>query len=509
VGSLLEDIRYSLRSLRKNAGFTCVVIVTLGLGIGFNTAIYSVINAFLLRPLPVRDPGQLVVLATRDKHAEVPHGVSYPDYRDYRGLTGVFSGVLARREFPFAASWKRDHHTERIWISPVTANYFDLLGVPASLGRTFLPDETREPVAVLDYACWREKFGANARIVGQAITLDGHLATVIGIAPEGFQGTQVSMRPDIYVPLQAPGLSGVAAPDRFEQRDAHELRVFGRLKPGVTVAQARAAVNLVAAQLETQYPDTNKGVKVITIPERLARPEPQVSESLPAIAASSVAIVGLVLLIACANIANLLLARATRHGKEMALRAAMGASRLRVVRLLLTESLILGLFGGAAGVLVAHWALRVIRSRPGSVDLPVYLDWSLDGRVLLFATVIALLTGILCGLAPALEATRPDLTTALKEGAGRSTGHTRPAGWRAGRGLHAAAHPGRPLHSRRPGSAARGSGVRPEQSPAFFRGPGQAELRSDPRQGVHPAVAGLDRSHAGCARGERRQRHSV
>jgi predicted permease len=402
-----------------------VVIVTLGLGIGFNTAIYSVINAFILRPLPVKNPEQLVVLAARDKHTEVPHGLSYPDYRDYRELTGVFAGVLARREFAFAANWKRDHQTERIWIDAVTTNYFDLLGVRASLGRTFSPDESRHPVAVLDYACWRQRFGADPGILGHSINLEGRLVTLIGITPEGFQSTQVSMRPDIYVPLQAPVLNLAADQGRFEQRDAHELRVFARLKPGVTLAQARAAVNLLARQLERQYPDTNEGVKVITIPERFARPEPQVSESMPAIAAFSMAIVGLVLLIACANIANLLLVRATRRGKEMALRTAVGAGRFRIVRLLLTESVILGVFGGAAGVVVADWAIRVIRSHPASIDLPVYMDWSPDGRVLLFATAVALLTGVLCGLMPALETSRPDLTAALKEGGGRSTGHRR------------------------------------------------------------------------------------
>jgi len=397
------------------------VIITLALGIGFNTAIYSIINAFLFRPLAVRDPRQLVVLATRDHHTEVPHGISYRDYQDYQRLTRVFSDMLARREFPFAANWKREHQTERIWISPVTTNYFEMLGVPPAFGRPFHADEIRQPIAVLDYLCWREKFGADSGVLGKAINLDGHPATIIGIAPEGFQGTQVAMRPDVYVPLQAAGLSGVASPDRFEQRDAHELRVIARLKPGATFAQARAAVSLLAAQLASEYPDTNKGVGVITIRERFARPEPQVSESLPAIAVFSMAIVGLVLLMACANIANLLLVRSSRRGKEMALRVAIGATRFRIVRLLLTESIILGVVGGAAGVAVANCAIRVIRSRPASVDLPVHMDWSPDARVLVCAIVISLLTGILCGLTPALEVSRPELTAALKEGGGRST----------------------------------------------------------------------------------------
>jgi len=425
MSPFLQDVQYSLRSLRRSPGFTSIVVLTLGLGIGFNTAIYSVINAFILRPLPVKDPDQLVVLATRDKHAEVPHGLSFPDYRDYRGLTAVFSDVLARREFPFAANWKRDHQTERIWIDAVTVNYFDLLGIKASRGRTFTPEESHQPVAVLDYTCWREKFAGDAGVLGQALNLGGRLVTVIGIAPEGFRGTQVSMRPDLYVPLEAPGITGAANRNRIEQRDAHELRAIARLKPGATLAQARSAVNVLATRLERQYSDTNKGVQVITIAERFARPEPQVSAALPAIAAFSMAIVGLVLLIACANIANLLLVRSLRRGKEMALRTAVGASRFRIVRLLLTESVTLGVLGGAAGVLIAHWAIRVIRSRPASVDLPVYMDWTPDTRVLLFAIAVALLTGIVCGLMPALEASRPDLATVLKEGAGRSTGPRR------------------------------------------------------------------------------------
>src|SRR5262249_25751409 len=162
---MLTDIRYTLRSLLKSRGFTAAVICTLGLGIGFNTAIYSVINAFILRPLPVKDPERLLVLATRDRHTEVPHGLSLPDYRDYRGLTGVFSDVIARREFPLAANWKRDHKTERMWVTAVTANYFDMLGVGALLGRTFLPQESRAPVAVLDYVCWHERFAADPAVI--------------------------------------------------------------------------------------------------------------------------------------------------------------------------------------------------------------------------------------------------------------------------------------------------------------------------------------------------------
>ena len=270
MGAWLQDFRYSLRSLRKSLGLTCMVILTLGLGIGFNTAVYSVINAFMLRPLPVQDPGQLVVLAARDKHTEVPHGMSFADYRDYRGLTDVFSGVLARREFAFATNWRRDHRTDRIWVDAVTPNYFQLLGVSAALGRTFQPDETRQPIAVLDHTCWREKFGADPGILGQTINLDGHPLTLIGVAPEGFQGTQVAMRPDIYVPLQAPGLSGLT-PERLEQRDAHELRLLARLKPGVSIAQARAAVNLFAAQLAARQhaaEDVRQAAVIAVVGER-------------------------------------------------------------------------------------------------------------------------------------------------------------------------------------------------------------------------------------------------
>jgi len=423
VRSLLQDVQYSLRSLSRSPGFTSVVILTLGLGIGFNTAIYSVIHAFLLRPLPVHDPGQLVVLATRDKHTEVPHGLSFPDYRDYRALT-VFSGMLARREFPVAANWKRDHQTERLWVDAVSINYFEVLGIGASQGRTFRPGEARQLVGVLDFACWREKFGGNPAVIGQSLRLDGSLVTVLGIAPEGFQGTQVSMRPDIYVPLEAP-LAAAGVLERLEKRDAHDLRVIGRLAPGTTISRARAATGLLASQLQSHFPDTNKGVAVIAIPEPYARPEPQVSENVPAIAAFSMGSVALVLLIACANVANLLLVRATRRAREIALRTALGADRFRIVRLLLSESLILGTLGGATGFLVAHGAIRAIHSRPSSVDFPVHMDWSPDAQVLLFTTAIAILCGVLCGLMPALEISRASVSDTLKEGSGRSTGSRR------------------------------------------------------------------------------------
>ena len=198
---LLEDLRFTLRSLRKSPGFTSLVVLTLGLGIGFNTAIYSIISAYLFRPLPVREPGRLVVLATRDKHADVPHGLSLPDYRDYRRLTAVFADVLARREWPVALNWKNGGPTERLWADAVTANYFAMLGVGASAGRSFVLEEARTPVAVLDYECWRRKFGGDRGILGTSINLGGRAFTIIGIAPEGFQGTQISLRPDVYIPL--------------------------------------------------------------------------------------------------------------------------------------------------------------------------------------------------------------------------------------------------------------------------------------------------------------------
>jgi putative ABC transport system permease protein len=340
---LLEDLRFTLRSLRKSPGFTSLVVLTLGLGIGFNTAIYSIISTYLFRPLPVREPGRLVVLATRDKHADVPHGLSLLDYRDYRRLTAVFADVLARREWPVALNWKNGGPTERLWADAVTENYFAMLGVGASAGRSFVLEETRTLVAVLDYECWRQKFGGDRGILGTSINLGGRAFTIIGIAPEGFQGTQISLRPDVYVPLET---LGAADP---EQRDRHELRVIARLRPGVSIAQAAAAVNLLSAQLERQYPDTNKGVRVMTIAERFARPEPQVSQATPAIAVFSMAVVGLVLVIACVNVANLLLARGIRRGREMAMRVALGAGRMRIVRLLLAESLVLGLCGARRG----------------------------------------------------------------------------------------------------------------------------------------------------------------
>jgi predicted permease len=381
-----------------------------------------VINAYILRPLPVVDPDRLVVLATRDNHSDVPFGLSYPDYRDYRSLTDVFVDVLARREWPAAANLKRDSQLDRIWLDAVTPNYFALLGVQTAVGRTFLPEEARAPVAVLDYACWQGKFGGDRAIVGTAINVNGQPLTVVGVAPERFQGTQVTMRPDVYVPLQVPVTAGHRD---FEVRGDRELRVIARLRDGVTAAQARSAVDVAAKRLEAQYPETNSGVRVLTIPERFTRPEPQVSQATPVIAAFSMLLVGLVLLLACANISNVLLVRAVRRGKELAVRAALGATRARIARLLLTESLILGVLGGGTGVMLAFWVTSVLRSRRSRVDLPIYMNSSPDGHVLLFATAVTLVTGLVCGVIPALASSRPHLTAVINQGGGRGSGRKR------------------------------------------------------------------------------------
>jgi predicted permease len=415
--TLLEDIRYSVRAFRRRPGLAITVIVTLGLGIGFTTAVYSAINAYILRPLPVKDPGRLVVLATRDTHTDFPFGLSYPDYRDYRDLTEVFADVLARREWPVAANLKREGQLDRIWIDAVTPNYFAVLGIETTLGRTFLPEEGRGSVAVLDYACWQATFDGDPTIVGKAINVNGQALTVVGVAPERFQGTQVTMRPDVYVPLQTQLM---AQHHNFEARGDRDLRVIARLRPGVTVPQARSAVDVAAKRLELQFPDTNAGVRVITVPERFARPEPQVSQATPVIAVFSMVLVGLVLLLACTNISNVLLIHAVERGKEIAVRSALGATRARIARLLLTESLLLGVLGGATGVLVAFWVTAVLQSRHSSVDLPIHVDWSPDGHVLLFATAVSLATGIVCGVMPALAASHPNLTLAINQG-GRAT----------------------------------------------------------------------------------------
>ena len=429
------DILYAFRGLLKRPGFTAIAVLTLALGIGANTAIFSVVNATLMRPLPVKDPERLVFVFNG------PAGsvFSYPDYAALRDQNNVFDGLLAWGGI--TASLNSNDQTDLVTGAIVSGNFFETLGVRAQLGRVISTEDDKtpgaHPVAVISQGLWQRRFAGDPNVVGRQLLLNGNTFTVIGVLPAGFDGLQLGVTRDLYVPLMMQatmrppraGYSGEMNPDLLNVRGNRWLFSVGRLKPGVTEEQAQASLALIAKQLEETYPvNRNRGVSVSAFSETS---DPAGRRQLSSVARLLMGVVGIVLLIACANVANLLLARSSARTKEIAVRLAIGATRWRIVRLLLTEGVLLATLGGAAGLLLAWWTARSLSAAPPPTGaLPITPQFSIDTRVLLFTLGLSLLAGIVFGLAPALRASRPALVPALKDDAALFFERTRTFGLR-------------------------------------------------------------------------------
>lgn len=425
MAAIRQDVRYAVRRLTRSPLFTLIAVVSLALGIGANTALFSVVNAVLLRGPAVTASHELVEIYTSDDGGFQYATSSYPDLRDLREQNSVFTGVTSSEVF--FGQVDLDGTGRLVLGEVVSGNYFDLLGVRPLLGRSFVPEEDETPlthaVALISETFWETAYGSDPGVLDRDVRLNGQLYQIVGVVPEDFKGTFPGLAAELWVPSMMVGRASPRASDPHERRGNRSIFLKGRLRPGVTVEQADAEVRLISERLETEYPNTNEDRIMSAVPTDDVAINPVVDRALIPVAGLLLSVVGIVLLVACANLASFLLARAADRKREIAIRLAMGAGRGQLVRQLLIESTLLAGLGGAGALALAHWTLALLVRFQPPVPIPIQLDFGIDARVFVFTVIVSLVAGFAFGLLPALQATKPDLVPSLKEGG--DTGRSR------------------------------------------------------------------------------------
>lgn len=414
---MLSDLRIACRSLRKRPLFSAVAILTLALGLGANITIFGIVSFICLKPLPVKDADRLVYINRINEKVRLFTGSSWADFQELRGNVGELEDLLAVQMTPAHVALP-GLVADRSWIELVSGNYFSMLGVQPALGRFFLPGEGEkagaDPIVVVSHAYWTSKLGSDPQIVGKHLLINGHPLTVVGVAPESFSSAQWSMMPALYMPAtEAPSVF----PDRKGMLEAHSwyaFKLLGRLKPGASLEQAAASTRVVMSRLDRTYRPNEPLSEIELRRERMARPDPGVASFVPVLAVVFLVLVGLVLLIACANVANLLFARAAERRRELGIRAAIGASRWQLLRQLLTESLVLALVAGFLGYLISACVGPLISNLAPQGDMPTKQETSIDPNVLWYTLGLSLIAGVVAGLAPAMKASSLDVLSVIK-----------------------------------------------------------------------------------------------